>query len=119
MQLPSALPSPSPKKPKKLTQNEFLIFPDMEPSSCNIKKIIIFSQKKTFLIFPQMKPCTFHTKPDKQKKSILGKFLILQETKTPKKQTKNSALKKFLVSYDVFAIFTSVKHKEIPCEVKI
>ena len=36
----------------------------------------------------------------------------------PKKQTKQTALKKFLVSYDVFAIFTSVKHKEIPCEAK-
>ena len=35
-----------------------------------------------------------------------------------KKKKKKSAMKKFLVSYDVFAIFTSVKHKEIPCEAK-
>ena len=35
----------------------------------------------------------------------------------PEKQTKKPVLKKFLVSYDVFAIFTSVEHMEIPCEV--
>ena len=36
----------------------------------------------------------------------------------PEKQTKKSVLKTFLVSYDVFAIFTSVEHMEIPREVK-
>ena len=36
-----------------------------------------------------------------------------------KNKQKNPALKKFFVSYDVFAIFTAVKHKEIPCETKI
>ena len=30
----------------------------------------------------------------------------------PEKQTKKAALKKFLVSYDGFAIFTSVEHME-------
>ena len=35
------------------------------------------------------------------------------------KQTKMSALKKFFVSYDVFTIFTSIKHREIPCEAKM
>ena len=64
-----------------------------------------------------MEPYTFHPKLEKQKKSNPEKFLILQETKTLKK-TKKSALKKFLVSYDVFAIFTSVKYKEIPCEAR-
>ena len=34
----------------------------------------------------------------------------------PKKQQKKSALKKFLVSYDGFAIFVSVEDMEISCE---
>ena len=43
----------------------------MELSSSNIKKILIFpqkkaflifSQKKVFLIFPEMEPCTFQPK---------------------------------------------------------
>ena len=36
----------------------------------------------------------------------------------PEKQTKKSALKKFLISYDVFEIFTPVEHKKISCEAK-
>ena len=32
-----------------------------------------------------MKPCTFQPKLEKIKKSATGKFLIFQETKTPKK----------------------------------
>ena len=34
----------------------------MEHSSSNIKKIVIFSQKKAFLIFPEMEPSTFQPK---------------------------------------------------------
>ena len=36
----------------------------------------------------------------------------------PKKQTKKSASKKFLIPYDVFAIFTSVERIKISCEAK-
>ena len=36
----------------------------------------------------------------------------------PEKQTKKSSLKKFLVSYNIFAIYTAVKHREILCEKK-
>ena len=36
----------------------------------------------------------------------------------PKKQIKKSFLKKFLVSYNVFAIFTPVEYMEILCEAK-
>ena len=36
----------------------------------------------------------------------------------PEKQTKKSSLKKFLVSYNIFAIYTAVKHREIICEKK-
>ena len=46
-------------------------------------------------------------KPKKKKKVAM-----------PKKQTKKSAMKKFLVSYDVFAIFTSVEHMELSLEAK-
>ena len=58
----------------------------MQLSSSNIKKILIFSQKKAFFIFsqkrafltfPEMEPCTFHPKLKKQEKSIPGKFLML------------------------------------------
>ena len=33
----------------------------------------------------------------------------------PEKQTNKSMLKKFLVSYDVFVIFTSAEQMEISC----
>ena len=36
----------------------------------------------------------------------------------PKNKEKKSVLKTCLVSYDVFTIFTSVEHMEIPCEAK-
>ena len=39
-------------------QNKFLVFQETELSSSNIKKILIFSQKKAFLIFLEMEPCT-------------------------------------------------------------
>ena len=32
---------------------------------------------------------------------------------------KKSALETFHVSYDVFTIFATVKHRETPCEVKM
>ena len=76
-----AFPSQSPKKQKKPIPKKFLHL--FIPSS-NIKKILTFSQKKACLIFSQIKPCNFHPKLQKQKKTTLGKFLILQETKTLK-----------------------------------
>ena len=68
--------SPSlPHTQKNSVQKKFLIFPEMEFSCSNIKKILIFSQKKAFLIFSEielsdikikiififseMEPCTF------------------------------------------------------------
>ena len=42
-----------------------------------------------------------------------------RELAKPELQTKKFALKKFLVSYDVSATFTPVKHREILCEAKI
>ena len=50
----------------------------------------------------------------------LKKLLISQEgTYKPEKQTKKSALKKFLIAYDVFIIFTAAKYREIPCEAEV
>ena len=51
---------PHPTKNKKsekkiLSWIKFLLFPEMKLSSFNIKKKIIFSQRKTFLIFSQRK----------------------------------------------------------------
>ena len=68
---------------KKPTPKKFLIFLEMKLSSSNIKKILIFSQKKTFPIFsqkkallifsqkkaflnfPEMELCTFQPKDEK------------------------------------------------------
>ena len=47
----------------------------MDFSSSNIKKFLIFSQKKGFLIFPEIELCTFQ--PTLEKKSTLRKFIIL------------------------------------------
>ena len=57
----------------------------MTLSSRNIKKCLTLYQKKTFFILPEIKPFTFQSKLDKEKKFTLGKFVILQETKTLKK----------------------------------
>ena len=56
MGLPGALFSPSSKNKKKPTPQKCLIFQDMELSSSNIKKIVIFYEKKAFLIVPEMEP---------------------------------------------------------------
>ena len=54
-----------------------------------------------------------------QKTETLKVLLIFQGAICNDSKTKNkSALEKFLVSYDVFAIFTSVEHMEISCEAK-
>ena len=78
----------------------------MEFSNSNIKKMLMFSQKKAFLIFPEMKPCTFKTGLERYKNPpgenflcfrkqeprklfyiflYLGKLFIFQETEAPKK----------------------------------
>ena len=67
---PEMKPCTSQPKPPKNPQ-KFFTFLEMESSSSNIKKILIFSQKKAFpifsqnkafLIFPEMEPCTFQPK---------------------------------------------------------
>ena len=50
----------------------------------------------------------------------LKKILIFQErTHKVLKTNKKSAPKKFLVSCQVFIIFTAVKHREIHCEANL
>ena len=51
MQISSNSQPNPPKIRKKSTLKKFIIIPEMELSSFNIKKIRIFSQKKVFLIF--------------------------------------------------------------------
>ena len=73
----------------------------MELSRCKIKKILIFSQKKTFLIFLEMEPRTFYLKLEKQNNSTRTKFLILQQTENSKKChifLKESSEKKLYIS---------------------
>ena len=43
-------------------------------------------------------------------------LIFQEELPMPQKTNKISAPKKFLVSYDVFVIFTAVKHREIALE---
>ena len=74
----------------------------MEFSSSNIKKILIFSQKKAFLIFPEMKPCTFQRKLEKSKKSTPRKFIkrklsYTSGNKPPDKISYNFSKKNFLI----------------------
>ena len=74
------------------------MFREMELSSSEIKFFFIFREKE--LSSPKLK-----------------KLLIFQVgTCTKPKEQKKSALKKFLVFYDVFTIFTVVKHRGISCE---
>ena len=43
----------------------------------------------------------------------LGKLIFQDKTNKAQKSNKKSAPKKFLVSCDVFVIFTAAKHREI------
>ena len=64
----------------------------MELSSSNIKKILIFSQKKAFLKFPEMEPSKIsHASGNGNPEKFLifsqeKTFLIFQETETPKRK---------------------------------
>ena len=77
----SALPSPKPKKKTKKNppRKKFLIFPETELSRSNIKKFLIFSQKKAFLMFPKTEPCTFQ-------------LILQEELSKPKNQTRSYSL---------------------------
>ena len=82
--------SPIPKSKKKPPRKKFLIFQEMELSSSNIKKILIFSE---------MKPCSFQPWASK---FSLKKFLIFF--------LKKLALKKFLIfsQKNAFLIFSKM-----------
>ena len=64
---------PKEKEKKNSLRKKFLIFPEMELSSSNIKKItfsrniafLVFTQIKAFLKFPEMEPCTIQPKLEK------------------------------------------------------
>ena len=56
---------PPKNKKKNPPRKKFYIFSGKEFSCSDIKKILIFSQRKAFLIFSQMKLCTFHPKLEK------------------------------------------------------
>ena len=65
MQRFGAIPFPNTKRSK---------FSEMELSSSNIKKIILFSQKKYFLIFPRNGTMHFSAQALKRKELHLGKI---------------------------------------------
>ena len=69
------------KNKKDARGKDFLIFQEMELSSSNIKKNLIFSQKKTLLMFLEMEPCTFQTKLKKIKNPPQEKFLYFLKRK--------------------------------------
>ena len=58
-------------------------------------------------------------KKKKKKKKLRKNSYISEGTDKAPKTNKKSAPEKFLVSFDVFVIFTAVKHREIPCEMGI
>ena len=66
-----------------------------------------FLKRKLFLYFRKQKP-----------RNSRKLFIFQEVTCKARKTKKKSALKTFLVSYEDFAIFTSVEHIEIPCEAK-
>ena len=68
----------------KIHPENFLRFPEMELSNSKIKKVLIFSQKKSFLIFPEMEPCTFQLKLEKIKNSLRENFLNFRKGKPRK-----------------------------------
>ena len=72
MQLPSALFSPSSKNKENPPQENFLY--------SNIKKLLIFSQKKAVLIFQETETLKEFLIFSRKKT-----FLIFRETETPKK----------------------------------
>ena len=149
MELTGALFKPKLEKiKKKNAPKKNLIFREMELSGCNVKKFLIFSQKKACLIFRETEKELFYISGNflhfkkllselKKKKKhpplknslYFGKYNFLATSlknflyfrrnfQSLKKTSKKSALKKFLVSY-VFTIFKAVKHRKIPCEAKI
>ena len=71
MELPTSLLSQSSKK--QFTLKKFLILQQMELSGSNIKKCLIFSQKKAFFIFLEME--LFQTLGNRNPE----KFLTFQE----------------------------------------
>ena len=100
----------------------FLIIQEMKLSGSNIKKFLIFCQKKSFFIIREKE-----TK--NEKKPALKKCLTFREMKlTSPKNKQKTALKNFFVPCDFFVIFTAVKasgnsfrkfFQQIPCEEKI
>ena len=95
---------PKLEKYKNLPQENFLYFRKRKPQ----KNFLYFLKGKLFLYFRKRKPRNGNSE----------KLLIFQKvTCKARKTNKQSLKKKFLVSYDVFAIFTSVEHMEIHCEV--
>ena len=72
---PGALFNPRSKNKKwKKTklQKKFLTFPEMELSSSDIRKNLIFTQKEAFFIFPKMEPYIFQPKLEKNYIYISG-----------------------------------------------
>ena len=89
-------------------------------SNFNIKKILIFSQRKTFLIFPETEPCTSQPKPPKKtKKSTRNKFLVFPEMELSSSNIKRIhifAQKKALIFSQKKAFLTFPKME--PCTFK-
>ena len=55
----------SSKNKKNPPRKNFLIFREIKTFDSNIKKFIIFFQKKAFRVFPEVQPCFFRPKIEK------------------------------------------------------
>ena len=66
----------------------------------NIKKALIFLQKKAFLIFPQLNPCTFHPQARKIKEIQPGKMSYTSGNENPQKVILFSEKKAILILWE-------------------
>ena len=84
-------------------QRKFLIFRNMELANSNIKKFLIFSQKKAFLYFGRQKH---------RKKSLYfrkRKFFIFQENGNPINVTFQAPKIKKIYNLEKFLIFQEME----------
>ena len=84
--LPGTIPSQRPKKQKKSVSKKFLIFPEIELSSSNIKKkFLYFLERKLFLYFLKWKPALFSPSLKNKKKIHSGKIFYTSGNRNSKK----------------------------------
>ena len=91
-----------------MSPKKFLIFREMELSCSNLKKFLIFSQKKKRKLFLYFGKCNFLIF---QKTKTPKKFIIFQKTEIPKRIL---LFQEMELSYILGRNFSSLKNKKAP-----